>query len=135
MGSVEVAGAFGWDVEGVSWLTGLEGSVVSATGAGWDAELSTTGFVGAVARLGLRKRPPSLPAVDFLPSPSVTSASEVASDRFSLRLPKVLKNDERRLSLVASGVMVGVVAVVLAGAAGGSVVSAAATAVPVAGVA
>lgn len=60
---------------------------------------------------------------DFLPSPSVPSASEAPPVRFSFLVPRLLKNDERRLPFVVSGetgVVVGVVAgavsVVVAGA-------------------
>lgn len=62
-------------------------------------------FVVGVARLGLRKSPPSFEAVDFLPSPSVPSASEIASDLRSFLVPRLLKNDERRWGLVVSGVV------------------------------
>lgn len=61
-------------------------------------------FVVGVARLGLRKSPPNFELVDFLPSPSVPSASEIASDLRSFLLPRLLKNDERRWGLVVSGV-------------------------------
>ena len=66
------------------------------------------GFV-FTARLGLRKRLPSFDGVDFLPSPSVTSASEVTSLRRSFLDPKVPKKELRRLSRERTS---GVVAVV-----------------------
>lgn len=62
-------------------------------------------FVVGVARLGLRKSPPNFEVVDFLPSPSVPSASEIASDLRSFLVPRLLKNDERRWGLVVSGVV------------------------------
>ena len=62
-------------------------------------------FVAGVARLGLRKSPPNFEVVDFLPSPSVPSASEIASDLRSFLDPRLLKNDERRWGLVVSGVV------------------------------
>lgn len=72
-----------------------------ATAAG-DSDSFTAGEVGSVAffpfgtaRLGLRNRPPNLPALAFLPSPSVVSVSEVASGLFSRRLPRLLKKERR----------------------------------------
>ena len=59
------------------------------------AELDGVDFT---ARLGLRKRLPSFDGVDFLPSPSFTSASGVASLLRSFFDPRVPKKELRRLS-------------------------------------
>lgn len=76
---------------------------------------------GPWARLALRKSPPNPP--DFLPSPSVPSASDTPPVLFSFLVPKLLKKDERRLALAVSGdtgevvgVVAGAVSVVAAGA-------------------
>ena len=61
------------------------------------------------ARLGLRNRPPSFEDADFLPSPSVASPSEIAPVFFSFFVPRVLKNDWRRLFLPLSGVVAAVI--------------------------
>lgn len=84
----------------------VAGSDSFATG---DAAESVAFFPFGIARLGLRNRPPNLPVVDFLPSPSVISVSEVVSVFFSRRLPRLLKK-ERRFSGPEDGgeVVVGV---------------------------
>ena len=80
-------------------------SDVSATGAGLAAGFSAafSDVFREVARLGLRNNPPSLD--DFFPSPSVFSDSEARSDFRSFLEARLLKKDERRLGLVASGVV------------------------------
>lgn len=62
-------------------------------------------FPLVAARLGLRNRPPNLAGVDFLPSPSVMSVSDVTSVRFSFLVPRFPKKEERRFSLAGSGVV------------------------------
>ena len=87
-------------VAGSSLLMGAGAPVVPFTSA--VPEVVGSVRVG-VARLGLRKSPPSFEVVDFLPSPSVPSASEMASDLLSFLVPRLLKNEERRWGLVVSG--------------------------------
>lgn len=79
----------------------IEASAASLTVAGFPFATLLGLFAPCAARLGLRKSPPSFPT--FLPSPSVTSESEVGSALLSFLLPRVPKNDERRLSLASSG--------------------------------
>lgn len=67
-------------------------------------ELVKSGAFFGAARLGLRNRPPNLPVLDFLPSPSVISVSEVVSGFFSRRF-RLLKK-ERRFSGPGGGVVV-----------------------------
>ena len=88
---------------GASLLTGAgvsTGSVVALV-----PEVVGSGLVLAagVGRLGLRKSPPSFNVGDFLPSPSVPSASETTSFFFSFFVPRLLKNDVRRAGFVVSG--------------------------------
>ena len=97
-------------------------SDVSATGAELTAGFSEvlSDAFREVVRLGLRNSPPSLDD-DFFPSPSVFSDSEARSDLRSFLEPRLLKKDERRLGLVASGVVTDSVA----GPLGSAVVAAA----------
>lgn len=105
-------------VAGVSLLMGGGASVDSFTVAGFVAGFVVgfllTSFSSLTARLGLRNRPPSLlEGVDFcLVSPSITSLSEPTSAIRSFFPLKVPKNDVRRLSLTASGVVAVAVEVV-----------------------
>lgn len=92
-------------IAGSSLLMSAGASVVSFTIAFPGVVGSVLVFMVGVARLGLRKSPPNFEAVDFLPSPSVPSASEIASDLRSFLVPGLLKNDERRWGLVVSGVV------------------------------
>ena len=83
----------------VSLDVGTGGSAVFSPGA------SLLDFPPLAARLVLRNKSPNFPEADFFPSPSVPSASEVASAFFSFFVPRVLKKDDRRLSLAGSGVV------------------------------
>lgn len=72
---------------------------LSATVGGATALDDVSLCAGGVARLGLRKRPANLPAVDFRPSVSMPSTSDVPSTFFSFLPPRALKNEDRRLSV------------------------------------
>lgn len=106
----------------MSLATGTGGSDSFTTG---EVVESVAFFPLGIARLGFRKRPPNLPVLGFLPSPSVTSVSEVASGLFSRRLPRLLKK-ERRFSGPGGG---GEVVVVVPVTGEASVISAAGEAV------
>lgn len=80
---------------------------VRASVLGVEASVATVLPLGT-ARLGLRKRPPNFD--DFLPSPSVPSASDVASVFRSFLVPRLLKKDVRRAGFVPSGAVGDVVA-------------------------
>ena len=86
---------------GTSLLTDSAGSVeaFNASVPGFEDDVTDDLPLGT-ARLGLRNRPPNLD--DFLPSPSVPSASDVASGLRSFLLPRALKNDERRAVFMLS---------------------------------
>ena len=74
----------------------VEASVIAGVSLLIGAGASVVGLLEPVLRaerLALRNIPPSLPEEDFLPSPSVTSASERASVRLSFLPPRVPKND------------------------------------------
>ena len=83
-------------------LNGSAGSVeaFNASVPGLEDDVAD-GLPLGTARLGLRNRPPNFD--DFLPSPSVPSASDVASGLRSFLVPRALKNDERRAGFVLSG--------------------------------
>lgn len=104
---------------GVPFPAGAEPSAGSFTAVGTEVLGSTALFLVGVARLGMRKRPPNLLGFDFLPSPSVTSVSDMASGLFSRLLPRLLKNEERRFSIPGAGgegAAAAVAAVVVTGA-------------------
>ena len=126
--AVAASGAFSVPllVTGVSLLTGAAGSVDAFNASVPGVEDSVAGVLPLpTARLGLRNRPPNFE--DLLPSPSVPSASDVASVLRSFFVPSVLKKDVRRAGLVLS-VAVGV-AVESKAVAEGSVVAATGVAV------
>lgn len=82
------------------------GAAVSADSVvAFTPEVVGSGLLPAagVARLGLRKSPPSFDAGDFLPSPSVPSASGTASLFLSFLVLRLLKNEVRRAGFVVSG--------------------------------
>jgi hypothetical protein len=90
-------------------------AATSLVGRGGAVDSSWAGEVEPLAdRLTRRNRPPSLPLVGFFPSPSVTSASDVAPSFFSFLPEMVPKKDCRRFSLAGSGVAA-VTVVVVAG--------------------
>lgn len=106
--AVAASGAFSVAllVTGDSLLIGAGGSADAFNASVPGVEDSVAGVLPlATARLGLRKRPPNLE--DLLPSPSVPSASDVASVLRSFFVPSVLKKEVRRAGLVLS-VAVGV---------------------------
>ena len=86
---------------GISLLLGSVGSVdaFNASVPGFEDGVAD-GLPLGTARLGLRNRPPNFD--DFLPSPSVPSASDVASGLRSFLVPRALKNDERRAGFALS---------------------------------
>ena len=87
---------------GTSLLIGTAGSAeaFNASVPGFEDAVAD-GLPLGTARLGLRNRPPNFD--DFLPSPSVPSASDVASGLRSFLVPRELKNDERRAGFALSG--------------------------------
>ena len=89
-------------ITGASLLTGADASV-DYFGASVGVSVVAV-FPLGTARLGLRKRGPNFD--DFLPSPSVPSASEDASGFRSFFVPRLLKKDVRRAGLVLSGAAV-----------------------------
>ncbi len=94
------------------------GSVEAAAGVSLGRGMSAASLGAELlpfwARLAFRRRPPSPPEACFLPSPSVNSSPDVVPVLRSFLLPKVLKKEERRLSVVpvlAAPGLVGSVAV------------------------
>lgn len=102
--AVAASGAFSVPllVTGASLLIGAGDSVDAFNASVPGVEDSVAGVLPlGTARLGLRKRPPNFD--DLLPSPSVPSASDVASVLRSFLVPSVLKKDVRRAGLLLSG--------------------------------
>lgn len=110
--------------------TGLPSGTVSGLAAAVAVDFSAAGvapFFGA--RLGLRKSPPSLGIGEVWGDRCLGSPSVVSCDFFE---PSPLKNDSRRRSLVAPGVVVSVVLVPVVVAAAGVVSLPVAAVAPVA---